>query len=129
MAYTGVGYLASNHHPDNSAMAAALTIGKKSPNQHPQKPPPIAHLGSLLKRSPSLQSNLIHLSQHVRRGSSSSDRHSFTPRVEYSIDDSFTDSQLEEMGREADAHYSNRAQLRDLKLSHLPPQPEVKMVK
>ncbi|KAM3124986.1 hypothetical protein CJJ07_000459 [Candidozyma auris] len=129
VAYTGVGYSASNHHPDNSAMAAALTIGKKSPNQHPQKPPPVAHSGSLLKRSPSLQSNSIHSSQHVRRGSSSSDRHSFTPRVEYSIDDSFTDSQLEEMGREADAHYSNRAQLRDLKLSHSPPQPEVKMVK
>lgn len=136
VAYTGVGYLASTHHPDNGAMAAALTIGKKLPpaqnNAIHQKPPAIGSLGSLLKRSPSLQSNSIRSTStpnHYRRGSTSSDRHSFTPRVEYSVDDSFTDSQIEEMGRDADAHYSNRAQLRDLKLSHLPPQQQVKMVK
>lgn len=136
MAYTGVGYNPTNHNPDNGAMAAALSIGKKiAPSQNQSqhlKPPPIAHLGSLLKRSPSLQSNSIRLTltpKHSRSGSVSSDRHSFTPRVQYTVDDSFTDSQIDAMGHEADAHYSNHAQLRDLKLTHLPPQPQVKMVK
>lgn len=50
--------------------------------------------------------------------------------VEYSVDDSFSESTLEGMGRDADAHYSNRAQLRDLQLHHTPaPPPPVKMVK
>lgn len=134
VAYTGVGYLALGHQPDNGAMAAALTIGKKQPSagNGPQKPPAIGSLGLLLKRLPSLQSNSIRSTstpKHGRSGSVSSDRHSFTPRMEYSVDDSFTDSQIEEMGRDADAHYSNRAQLQDLKLSHLPPEPVVKMVK
>lgn len=130
VAYTGVGYLASGHQPDNIATAAALTIGKKLP-PGTQKPPAIGSLGLLLKRLPSLQSNSIRSTStpnHARTGSVNSDRHSFS-KVEYSVDDSFTDSQIEDMGRDADAHYSNRAQLRDLKLTHLPPQPAVKMVK
>lgn len=130
VAYTGVGYLANRHQPDNIATAAALTIGQKLP-PGTQKPPAIGSLGLLLKRLPSLQSNSIRSTStpnHARTGSVNSDRHSFS-KVDYSVDDSFTDSQIEEMGRDADAHYSNRAQLRDLKLTHSPPQPAVKMVK
>lgn len=51
-------------------------------------------------------------------------------RVEYSVDDSFNDSVLEQMGREADVHYANRATMEDVKLEHKPaPEPAVRMVK
>lgn len=46
------------------------------------------------------------------------------------MDDSFNDSFLEQMGREADVHYSNRATMEDVKIEHKPPsKPAVKMVK
>lgn len=50
-------------------------------------------------------------------------------QISYNVDDSFTDSTFEQMGQEADAHYSNRAKLSDLKLNHTPAPPPVKMVK
>lgn len=50
--------------------------------------------------------------------------------MEYSVDDSFNDSFVEQLGREADAHYSNRATMEDVKLQHKPaPKPAVRMVK
>lgn len=54
---------------------------------------------------------------------------SINDRVEYSVDDSFNDSMIEEMGHAADAHYSNRKKMEDLKLLHTPVVPVVKMVK
>lgn len=64
-----------------------------------------------------------------RNGPNSSNRHSthHMERVEYSVDDSFNDSMLEEMGQAADHHYSNRARMQDLKIQHTPV--AVKMVK
>lgn len=145
-AYTGVGLAApSAQAPDNSAMAAALTIGQNLKQTRPEvygKPnatplmtryaPPKPTL-SLLKRSSSIQSSTGSFSPAQNRtGLNLSNRHSMAPagnRQVYNIDDSFNDSFFEEVGHEADAHYSNEAQLRDLKLHHQPRTPQVKMVK
>lgn len=139
-AYTGVGHAApSAQQPNNNAMAAALTIGQNLKLSQPdvyakprapslRKQPVQRSSLSLLKRSSLLQNTFA---------ATLTPRHSRTglgllvqkqpPSHEYNVDDSFTDSVLEQMGREADAHYSNEARLRDLKLHHQPPQP--KMVK
>lgn len=142
-AYTGVGHAGpAAQQPNNNAMAAALTIGQNLKQSKPevygnartaslQKPPaPRTGLG-LLKRSPSLQ-NSFQATSSVRpsRAGSNVSRNSAAGRnVEYHVDDSFNDSVLEEMGHEADAHYSNQQRVRDLKLLHQPQAPQVKMVK
>lgn len=139
-------------------MAAALTIGESLRESQPDKyrsglggsfrnlQPPTRSQGSLLKRSSSLSGSQIratstpntsrassnvggnrqgqvHVAQASRRTPNSS------APVSYSVDDSFTDSTLEQMGHEADAHYSNRAKMSDLQLHHTPVAPPVKMVK
>lgn len=95
----------------NGAVAAALTIGQnlKSKNPAAYKAQSTRN-GSLLKRSTS-SSTVSRAPKQV---------------VEYSVDDSFNDSALEQMGHEADAHYANRRRVEDLKL---PQSPTVKMVK
>lgn len=138
-AYTGVGQSSpAAKQPNNNAMAAALTIGHNLKETQPlkynntrtsslQRPPAVPRSqGSLLKRSPSLQSNLPQAkATSTPRSSISGTRHNpLTAKqrnsVEYSVDDSFNDSILEEMGHEADAHYSNRAQMSDLRIHHTP---------
>lgn len=151
-AYTGVGNAPLvAQQPNTNAMAAALTIGENlkqsNPNVYgkPRAPslsrsqPQTRSLGSLLKRSSSIQGPQIRATstpKTSRTSSESSTTHPHvggpqnTSRVEYSVDDSFNDSTLEQIGHEADAHYSNRANMSDLKLHHTPAtQQQVKMVK
>lgn len=105
--------------------------------------------GSLLKRSSSISGSQIRATSTPNTSRASSNvgaNHQGQPRaaparasslrsgnsghqISYSVDDSFTDSTLEQMGHEADAHYSNRAKMSDLKLNHTPAPPPVKMVK
>lgn len=140
-AYTGVGHAAPNaQQPNNNAMAAALTIGQTLKLTQPavynrlgllQKPPPRTNLG-LLKRSPSLQHSFRATSTaNTSRAGSNVSKQAAPVKpaapVEYHVDDSFNDSLIEQMGHEADAHYSNELRVRDLKLLHQPPAP--KMVK
>lgn len=145
-------------------MAAALTIGENLKVTQPEKyrsqggslrasQSQTRSLGSLLKRSSSIQGPQIRATSTPRTSRASSNastsrqapasaHHPASPqrappraaaspaRISYSVDDSFNDSMLEQMGHEADAHYSNRAKLSDLKLQHTPAQPApVKMVK
>lgn len=138
-AYTGVGQSSpAAKQPNNNAMAAALTIGHNLKETQPLKynntrtpsiqraPAAPRSQGSLLKRSPSLQSNLPQArATSTPRSSISGTSHNplvakQRGSVEYSVDDSFNDSVLEEMGHEADAHYSNRAQMSDLRIHHTP---------
>ncbi|GEQ70795.1 hypothetical protein JCM33374_g4474 [Metschnikowia sp. JCM 33374] len=145
-AYTGVGLPSpSAQAPDNGAMAAALSIGKTLKQTRPEvygKPNgspsmtrygPPKHTSSLLKRNSSFQNSIESTGSPTprsRTGSNLSSRHSMAPtfnRQVYNVDDSFNDSFFEEVGHETDAHYSNEARLRDLKLHHQPPAP--KMVK
>ncbi|KAM9904617.1 hypothetical protein OXX69_007490 [Metschnikowia pulcherrima] len=146
-AYTGVGLASpSAQAPDNTAMAAALTIGQNLKQTRPEvygKPQGTSSMtrqgppkpsGSLLKRSSSIQGSMSSQAapRQSRAGSGLSNRHSMAPpssRQVYNIDDSFNDSFFEEVGHETDAHYSNEAQLRDLKLHHRPQTAPPKMVK
>lgn len=136
-AYTGVGLASPTaQQPNNNAMAAALTIGQNLKEAHPEvytqpraaslKKPTIQKAPSLLKRSPLIQHHLPSTStpRASRAGSNASHRHSIASSLyrEYHVDDSFNDTFLEEMGREADTHYSNVARVKDLKLTHKPQQ-------
>lgn len=151
-AYTGVGQ-ANNavQQPNTNAMAAALSIGENLRETQPAKYGKSRTLslknqahttrsaGSLLKRSPSVQDGGFRppVTRTSRAGSNASKRNtsmlstgSTGKRLVYSVDDSFNDSLLEEMGKEADVHYSNRAKMEDVKLKHRPAEkPPVKMVK
>lgn len=128
-------------------MAAALTIGQnlkqtqpnvygKSPGT-PKRSPSIkqAHTSSLLKRNSSFHGSTAPtaIPQQSRTNSNVSRRHSVTPSSviqEYHIDDSFTDASFDQMGVDADNHYSNAARVSDLKLHHVPPpKTQQKMVK
>lgn len=150
-AYTGVGQSTpSAQQPNTNAMAAALTIGENLRETQPAKYgtprtqslqkqlPQTRSTGSLLKRSPSIQAPGLRppTTRSSRAGSNASRRLSSLQsntsgqRMEYSVDDSFNDSFLEQMGRDADVHYSNRATMEDVKLEHKPaPKPAVRMVK
>ncbi|OBA24380.1 hypothetical protein METBIDRAFT_37841 [Metschnikowia bicuspidata var. bicuspidata NRRL YB-4993] len=146
-AYTGVGHSSpSSQAPDNGAMAAALSIGQTLRETRPdvygkpastllmskhQQPKPTL---SLLKRSSSIQNSMGPTStpRQSRTGLNLSNRHSMAAagdRHVYNVDDSFNDSFFEEVGREADVHYSNEMQLQNLKLRHTPQVAQPKMVK
>lgn len=150
-AYTGVGQASpAAQQPNTNAMAAALTIGENLKQTQPavygnNKSTSLRNSlgqartqGSLLKRSSWIQGSEIKATSTPNTSRTSSyggatRQHAGAHKashVEYSVDDSFTDSTLEHMGLDADAHYSNRAKMSDLKLHHTPATAApVKMVK
>lgn len=132
VSYTGVNHSApQTNQPNSNALAAALSIGqglKSQPISRSGSMQQISHQksNSLLKRSPSMSSKIssnkpvqTHLPAKVNRYSSINDR------SYYDIDDSMTDSYMDEITEEA-TPYNNHEAIEDLKLNH---SPQVKMVK